>query len=81
MNGGMEIAVNTSKIKETAMKSHIDKTSLDKSERNANESAFVNEGGRSEIPRKTRRGPLGVDPTDLTTAKQFDEARRNSNRR
>lgn len=49
--------------------------------------AFVNEGGKvvPESPkadRELRKGaPLGVDPRDLTTAKQFDEARANSHRR
>lgn len=54
---------------------------------------FVNEGGRvTHEPQKAnpergqhpplRKGaPMGVDPTDLTTAEQFDEARRNSHRR
>lgn len=70
------------------------RTSADDVSRDSSEiKNFVNEGGRvisesqkadaerGQHPPLRKGAPLGVDPTDLTTAKQFDEARRSSHRR
>lgn len=52
--------------------------SLEERNRRASIEAFVNEGGGGKPgqARSNPKGPLGVDPSDLTTAVQFDKARR-----
>lgn len=59
------------------------KKSVEERARDAPIEAYVNEGGggKPKGAKPVHRGPLGVDSTDLTTAKQFDETRRSSHRR
>jgi hypothetical protein len=60
------------------MTSSNDKSSRERIARQTPIDTFVNEGGGAK-PRTSKgtvvKGPRSVDPSDLTTAKQFEEAR------